>query len=62
MTRSNNRKADGEKLAVVINSLGMKRVEIADYLGVSERAIYRWMSGERSFPRMVFIALETLRK
>ena len=56
------KKADKEKLAEVINSLGMQKVDIAEYLGVSERTIYRWLSGDRSVPRMVFIALESLKK
>lgn len=56
------KKADKEKLAEVINSLEMQKVDIAEYLGVSERTIYRWLSGDRSFPRMVFIALESLKK
>jgi len=56
------KKADKEKLAEVINSLNMQKVDIAEFLGVSERTIYRWLSGDRSFPRMVFIALESLQK
>jgi len=56
------KKADKEKLSEVINSLEMQKVDIAEYLGVSERTIYRWLSGDRSFPRMVFIALESLKK
>jgi transcriptional regulator with XRE-family HTH domain len=45
------------KLLAMVNAIGLERAEIADYLGVSERTLYRWMSGEAAFPRMVFIAL-----
>lgn len=45
------------KLLKMVNAIGVERAEIADYLGVSERTLYRWMSGDCAFPRMVFIAL-----
>lgn len=38
----------------------MTRLEVAEYLGVSERTLYRWLVGDASFPQMVFIALGLL--
>jgi len=38
----------------------MTRLEVAEYLGVSERTLYRWVMGDARFPRMAFIALELL--
>ena len=48
------------KLLAIVNKLGMQRIDVAEYLGVSERTLYRWMSGDAAFPRMVFIALSVL--
>jgi DNA-binding transcriptional regulator YiaG len=44
----------------MVDNLKMSRLQVADYLGVSERTLYRWMFGDSSFPRMVFIALKVL--
>lgn len=52
--------SDAEKLRQMVNKLGMSRLQVADYLGVSERTLYRWMFGDSAFPRMVFIALKVL--
>jgi predicted DNA-binding transcriptional regulator AlpA len=43
-----------------VNETEMTRLEVAEYLGISERALYRWMNGESRFPHMVFVALEKL--
>lgn len=51
---------DSERLAKLVGKLRMTRLQIAEYLGVSERTLYRWTSGKSPFPRMVFIALELL--
>ena len=48
------------KLLAMVNASGLQRVEVAEYLGVSERTLYRWLSGTSSFPRMVFIAMRVL--
>lgn len=50
-----------EKLAQLIYKLGMSRLQVADYLGVSERTIYRWVAGHTHVPRMVFIAMQLLK-
>ena len=50
-----------EKLARMIARLGLSRLHVAEYLGVSERTIYRWIAGDTHVPRMVFIALELLK-
>ncbi len=51
-----------EKLARLIAKLGMSRLQIAEYLGVTERTVYRWMAGDTAVPQMAFIALELLVK
>lgn len=57
-------KKDADALYKIVDDLcadGKRtRMEIAEYLGVSERTLYRWMCGDASFPRMVFIALDLL--
>jgi len=53
----NNDQIMANKLLEAVNSLGLQRADIADYLGISERTLYRWISGDSTFPRMVFIAL-----
>jgi DNA-binding transcriptional regulator YiaG len=50
--------SNGEKLKKMIRELCMDHAFAADYLGVSERTLFRWMSGESKFPRAVFLALE----
>ena len=51
---------DREKLVRLVNETKLTRLEVAEYLGISERALYRWMNGESRFPHMVFVALEKL--
>jgi transcriptional regulator with XRE-family HTH domain len=57
---------EAEKLAQLVHDIcadkKMTRLELAEYLGVSERTLYRWVSGDAAFPQMVFIALELLMK
>ena len=50
--------SNGEKLKKMIRERRMDHAFAADYLGVSERTLFRWMSGESKFPRAVFLALE----
>jgi len=54
------KETDREKLVRLVNETEMTRLEVAEYLGISERALYRWMNGESRFPHMVFVALENL--
>ena len=54
------KETDREKLVRLVNETKMTRLEVAEYLGISERALYRWMNGESRFPHMVFVALEKL--
>lgn len=49
-----------EKLRLMVEKSKMSRLQVADYLGVSERTLYRWMFGDSGFPRMVFIAMKVL--
>lgn len=55
---------EADKLYQLVNEIcdkkQMTRLEIAEYLGVSERTLYRWLMGDASFHRMVFIALDLL--
>jgi len=51
---------DEERLRRLIESLKMTRLQVAEYLGISERTIYRWESKTHRIPRMAFIALELL--
>ena len=53
---------DAEKMARLIAKLGMSRLQIAEYLGVTERTVYRWIAGDTHPPKMAFIALELLVK
>jgi DNA-binding transcriptional regulator YiaG len=53
---------NSEKMARLIAKLGMSRLQIADYLGVTERTVYRWIAGDTQPPKMAFIALELLQK
>ena len=57
-------KKDADKLHQLVGEIcadgRMKRIEVAEYLGVAERTLYRWMMGDTRFPRMVFIALGLL--
>jgi len=56
------KESDGQKLTSMINDTKLTRLQIAEYLGVSERTVYRWMLGKPRVPRMVFISLELLLK
>lgn len=55
---------DADALYKIVDDLcadgQMTRLQVAEYLGVSERTLYRWMCGDASFPRMVFAALSLL--
>lgn len=55
---------EADRLYKLVNDIcdkrQMTRLEIAEYLGISERTLYRWLVGDASFPQMVFIALGLL--
>lgn len=53
--------ADSIKLIKILDGLNRDRKRIADYLGVHERTLYRWISGDSpKIPAMAFRALELL--
>jgi len=49
-----------EYLRELVEKTGNLYVEVADYLGVNERTLYRWLSGESRIPYSVIKALELL--
>jgi DNA-binding transcriptional regulator YiaG len=51
-----------EELTRLIDKSGMIRLEIANYLGIGERTLYTWTSGEVRVPKMAIIALKVLVK
>lgn len=51
-------KDDPERLREMLWRLDMLNREAAEYLGVTERAIYWWLNGGRKIPRMVFLSLQ----
>ena len=52
--------SNSDRLVRKIAELNVTRLEVAEFLGVSERSLYRWMTGQHAFPRMVLIALELM--
>jgi DNA-binding transcriptional regulator YiaG len=62
MAKRENDDKKATRIINILNTLNMPRIEVAEYLGVSERTLYRWMSGDTRIPRMAFIALELLLK
>ena len=53
---------NADRMAELIAKLKMSRLQIAEYLGVTERTVYRWIAGDTNPPKMAFIALELLQK
>jgi transcriptional regulator with XRE-family HTH domain len=49
-----------EYLAELIDSTGLTQAAVAKRIGVDERTIRRWLSGERQFPYTVQFAVECL--
>jgi transposase len=49
-----------EYLRELVEKTGNLYVEVADYLGVNERTLYRWLSGESRIPYSVIKALELM--
>ena len=50
------------KLAEMVENSGMLRANIAKYLGIHERTLYRYLSGELEIPVMVMLAMRLLEK
>jgi predicted transcriptional regulator len=50
------------KLAQIIENSGMLRLDISKYLGIHERTLYRYLSGELEIPVTVMLAMELLAK
>ena len=44
----------------LIEKTRLFRRDIAEYLGVKERVIYKWQAGDRPVPKSVMIALKVL--
>jgi len=53
---------DVERFVRLLERLKWSNLRVAEYLGVSERSVYRWKNGTHRIPQTVFVALElTLR-
>lgn len=52
------KQTDPERLARLLWDKQILNKEAADLLGVHERTIYKWLSGDRRIPSMVFKILE----
>jgi DNA-binding transcriptional regulator YiaG len=59
---ANMKNVELEELNRLIDKSGLKRVEIANYLGIGERTIYTWLWGSSRIPKMALIALKVLVK
>jgi predicted transcriptional regulator len=53
---------DHERLREELWELNMLNREAAEYLGVVERTVYSYLSGERRVPKMLWLALELRRR
>lgn len=50
------------EFAEMIEKTGLIRLEISKYLGVHQRTIYRYLSGELEIPTSVMLAMRLLTK
>lgn len=50
------------QLAQMIEKSGMLRIDISKYLGIHERTLYRYLSGELEIPVTVLLAMQLLVK
>lgn len=48
------------RLHRLLNRLGLTNAEVGAALGVHERTVYKWLSGERPVPKTTYMALELL--
>jgi len=53
---------ESNHLRSLIAKTGNLYVEVAEYLGVNERTLYRWLAGQSRIPYSVIRALELLTK
>lgn len=60
MTKNPSTKAD--KVIAFRKSIGLTYAEFARALGVHERTVYKWESGERKPPYMLFLLLTLCRR
>ena len=49
-----------EQFKLLVSKTGKTNVQIAEYLSVHERTIYRWLCGESPPPHSVMLALELM--
>lgn len=47
-----------EKLRELVAQMGCTHAELAEFLSVSERTIYRWLAGDTDIPQLVIKLLE----
>ncbi len=50
------------KLNQMVENTGMLRREVAKYLGIHQRTLYRYMSGELEIPISIMLAMRLLTK
>jgi|APFre7841882654_1041346.scaffolds.fasta_scaffold04626_19 hypothetical protein len=51
---------DHDRLYVILEKIGKPRYQVAEFLGINERTLYRWLSGDTRIPKFAFKALELL--
>jgi predicted transcriptional regulator len=49
-----------DKLYLLLEKLNKPRQEVADFLGINERTLYRWLAGDTRIPKFAFKALQLL--
>ncbi len=50
------------RLAQMVENSGMLRKDVSKYLGIHQRTLYRYLSGELEIPVMVMLAMELMAK
>lgn len=50
------------KLAQMVENSGMLRKDVSKYLGIHQRTLYRYMSGELEIPTSIMLAMRLLTK
>ena len=54
--------SDRIKLAEMVEKMGMLRKDISKSLGIHQRTLYRYLSGELEIPVTVMLAMQLLTK
>jgi transcriptional regulator with XRE-family HTH domain len=49
-----------KQFQLLVLKSGKTRLQIAEYLSVNERTVYRWLSGESKPPKSVILAIELM--